>query len=116
MLLRYAHLYVFELEKFSSSFLNVFFSSFHIQGILEWTAKLVIKRDEYFEFITKKPVSIQRPEFIERDFSSNFRFSKHCLYDQYPTWDIEKQIALKIPLRIWQDFYDIVCSNITSNH
>ncbi len=75
----------------------------------------MIKRDEYFEF-NKKPVSIQRPEFIEREFSSNFRFSNYCLYDQYRTWNIEKQITLKAPLEIWQKIYDIVCSNIRSNH
>jgi hypothetical protein len=115
MLLRYGHLYVFELEKLSSSFFNVFFTSYHIQHILEWTAKFVIKRDEYFEF-NKKSVSIQRPEFIEREFSSNFRFSNYCLYDQYRTWNIEKQITLQDPLAIWQKIYDIVCSNIRSNH
>jgi hypothetical protein len=75
----------------------------------------VIKRDECVES-KNKPVSIQRPEFIERGFSSNFRFSNYCLYDQYRTWDSKKQLTLQIPLATWQLIYDIVCSNIKSNH
>ncbi|CAF2513729.1 unnamed protein product [Rotaria sp. Silwood2] len=92
MLLRYSHYYP-------------------IKNILDWTAKVVSKRDEIINERYRKSVPIQRPEYIERDFSSNFRFSENCLYDTYSSWDYEMKIPLKIPLQIWQEIYDLIFQN-----
>ena len=92
------------------------FISYDIQNILDWTRKFVIKRDEYCMECSEKPVSIQQPEFIEREFSLNFRFSNSCLYDEYPKWNTDKQIILKSPMRIWEEIYAIIFSKIRSNH
>ncbi|CAF1284640.1 unnamed protein product [Rotaria sp. Silwood1] len=88
---------------------------FQIQNILEWTSKFVIKRDE-LSAQHNKPVSIQRPEYIEREFSSKFRFSNYCLYDTYHSWDTKKKIPVQIPLRIWIEIYDLILHNPIINH
>jgi hypothetical protein len=86
----------------------------HIQNILDWTAKFVIKRDEYSAECKKTQISIQQPEYIAREFGSNFRFSSCCLYDQYQFWSYDKKITLNIPLRIWREIYDLIFINISS--
>ena len=60
-------------------------------------------------------MSIQRPEYIEREFSLNFRFSNFCLYDTYYSWTNADQITLNIPWRIWKEIYDLIFNKITSN-
>ncbi|CAF1131485.1 unnamed protein product [Rotaria sordida] len=87
-----------------------------IQNILDWTAKFVIKRDEVISEHQEKPVSLQQPEYIERNFSSNFRFSNNSLYDTFNSWDYETKLSLKIPLRIWTEIYDLILQNPINNN
>ncbi|CAF3219254.1 unnamed protein product [Rotaria socialis] len=79
-----------------------------IQTILHWTKIFIIKRDEYSSERSGKSLDSQQPEYIENEFSTNFRFSVHSLYDTYSLWTFDKQLALKIPLQIWKEIYDLV--------
>jgi hypothetical protein len=88
----------------------------NIHNILDWTAKFVIKRDEFSAECRRTEISIQRPEYIEREFSSNFRFSNYCLYDQHQLWPYDKRITLNIPMRIWREIYEQIFINISSGH
>ncbi len=68
----------------------------------------MIKRDEFTVECKKTQINIQQPEYIEREFNQNFRFSNSCLYDKYPSWPNDKQSILDIPLRIWREIYDLI--------
>ncbi|CAM4758749.1 unnamed protein product [Rotaria magnacalcarata] len=87
-----------------------------IQTILHWTRKFIIKRDEYSSERSGKSLDSQQPEYIENEFSTNFRFSVHSLYDTYSLWTFDKQLALKIPLQIWKEIYDLVFKSPIVDH
>jgi hypothetical protein len=92
-----------------SVFLNhSFLISYSIQYILECTAKFVIKRDECIAEYKKTQVNIQQPEYVDRQFSPNFRFSHHCLFNKYHSWTDDKKSILETPLGIWQEIYDLI--------
>ncbi|CAF4061345.1 unnamed protein product [Adineta steineri] len=85
-----------------------------IQCILDWTAKYVTKRDIIVRN-SGKEISIQQPEFIDREFSMNFRFSSTCLYDQHPLWEQKHQKPLLVYIHIFKELGDAVHAELTSN-
>ena len=84
--------------------------SYQIQTILEWTTKFITKGDEH------KRINLQTPEYIEREFNSNFRFSTDSLIDRYRLFSIEEKIRLRIPLEMWRQYYDLVFFNNISEY
>jgi hypothetical protein len=76
--------------------------------ILEWTARFVMKRDELAAQSKQVPVSIQRPDYIQREFSLNFRFGAQCLYDSCRLWNANQAIVVMSPLRMWGEIYSII--------
>jgi hypothetical protein len=94
----------------------VFFFSHHIQSILDWTAKFVIKRDECTNEHMETQIDIQRPEYIEREFSLSFRLSNHSLLDKDQLWSSDEKSIISIPWRIWKEIYDLIFVKIISNH
>lgn len=90
--------------------------SYQIQTILEWTAKFVIKGDEYRNVYQIKKISVQTPEYIERDFNLNFRFSADSLIDKYRSFSYEEKVVLYSPLGLWRELYDLVFFKNISEH
>jgi hypothetical protein len=112
MLLRYGHTYVFDFEMF----LLYFIFSHQIQNVLEWTAKFITKSNECIIKLKGTQMNIQRPQYIEREFRPNFRFSNSSLYDKYQSWADDEKSILFTPLAIWKDFYDIVFAKNICRH
>jgi len=90
--------------------------SYPIQKVLDWTAKFVTKRDENSIKLNKTKMSIQRPEYIQREFNPNFLFSNDCLYDKYRSWTQDEKLILATPWMIWKEIYDIVFANSICGH
>jgi hypothetical protein len=78
----------------------------NLPRILEWTARFVMKLDEFRAQFKQVPVSIQRPDYIQREFSLNFRFGAQCLYDTYLSWNAVQTEVITAALCIWAVVYD----------
>lgn len=90
--------------------------SHSIHTILFWTEQFVTTLDKRLHELKEAKTGIQKPEFIERDFSPYFRFSNSCLCNTFSLWKDNERLCIEIPWAIWHEIYFQVPKNSTANH
>lgn len=82
-----------------------------IQEILRLTHLFVTSYDKLSAHVSRKEISLQRPEYIEHNFDRNFRFSSKCVYDEYNEWDKESKNNINLSVCIWKGLYSQIFEN-----